>query len=389
MSITRDGDRETADATEKAAQARGSFLKSGGDFFAWWGDELAGLAPASLRKAFSGGAETAVIYEVDGQAVLKRRAGAPGKVIPANGKAPGGLPKGGVVYLLPDGGALRREKRLPGASRAHIHEIMNLQMASETPFSVDEVYTDSVITGEVDATREIVVIQALAPRPAIDDIVLRMRQDYGIELAGVDLADPSVPGGRAGFNILPVSQRPRTSGGGFAGMRLLALLLVGAGVFAGLSWRDLQERRIAAADTLLADAEGGAAGAMQVSTRVSQGVEAIRRLASEQADPTAFLRVYDEVAGLLPPGTWLEEFSYERPTAFLTGLSANSATLVEAFEASDLVQGARFASPIVTDPLSGAQRFRLEVTFKAAAAVAPAPAPAAPAEQQPAEEPQE
>jgi hypothetical protein len=48
----------------------------------------------------------------------------------------------------------------------------------------------------------------------------------------------------------------------------------------------------------------------------------------------------------------------------VTGLSGNSATLVEAFEASDAIAGARFASPVVRDSQTGAERFRLEITFK-------------------------
>jgi general secretion pathway protein L len=135
-------------------------------------------------------------------------------------------------------------------------------------------------------------------------------------------------------------------------------------VFAGFAWRDLQQRRIAAADTVIATAEVGAAEAMQISTRVTQGISGIEKLSAEQADPLGFLRVYNTVASLLPDGSWLEEFAYERPTVTLTGLSGNSATLVEAFEASDEIAGARFASPVVRDSQTGAERFRLEITFK-------------------------
>ena len=61
----------------------------------------------------------------------------------------------------------------------------------------------------------------------------------------------------------------------------------------------------------------------------------------------------------------------------ITGLSSNSATLVEAFEASEAVASARFVSPIVTDSQSGAERFRLEITFKGPAGeAAPAEEPA-------------
>lgn len=380
MSVTRDDDRDTVNTAGDASGVAGaSYMAGKQGFFAWWGEELAGMMPAGLRGGHAVSKDVAIVQELDGRMVFQSRPGATGRVLAPSSKPPGGVPRGGIVYLLPQDGALRRDRRLPAASRAHIQEIMNLQMASETPFTVDEVYSDSIIAGEIDATREIVVSQALAPRQAIDELLARLKSDYGIEPAGIDVADATASGGRAGFNLLPLAKRQRTASGQIWGVRLMLLVLAGAAIFAGMFWRDLQSRRIAVADTLIADAEGGAAGAMQVSTRVSQGIEGISRLAAEQADATSFLRVYDLSAKLLPDGTWLEEFSYERPVAYLTGLSANAATLVEAFESSDMVQGARFASPTVTDPMTGAERFRLEVTFKTPGA---APAPAAPAEQQ-------
>ena len=37
--------------------------------------------------------------------------------------------------------------------------------------------------------------------------------------------------------------------------------------------------------------------------------------------------------------------------------------MIEALEASDLVASAKFMAPVVTDPQTGAERFRLQVTF--------------------------
>jgi len=304
------------------------------------------------------------VQEVDGQLVLKAKPGVPAVPLAPGGKTPRGIPRAGVVYILSEDAALRRERRLPTASRAHVQNIMNLQMASDTPFTIEEVYADSVVTGEDDVAREIIVSQALAPRASIDALVDQMYQGYGIQLSAIDLADPGMPAGRVGYNLLPPSRRPAVKSGGSSGIRFLAFVLLGAAVFAGFAWRDLQQRRIAAADTLIATAEVGAAEAMQVSTRITQGIGGIEKVAAEQADPLGFLRVYNVVASLLPEGSWLEEFAYERPTVVVTGLSGNSATLVKAFEASDAIAGARFASPVVRDSQTGAERFRLEITFK-------------------------
>jgi general secretion pathway protein L len=364
VSVTGEGDRDTARAGEDDATSSVSFGANIRDFFAWWRQELVSLTPGGWRNSLQTRGPVASVQEVDGQLVLKTKPGVPGVPLVPGGKTPRGISRAGVVYILSEDAALRRERRLPAASRAHVQNIMNLQMASDTPFTIDEVYADSIVTGEDDAAREIIVSQALAPRGSIDVLVDELYRGYGIRLSAIDLADRAMPMGRVGYNLLPPSMRPAVKSGGSAGIRILGLVLVGAAVFAGFAWRDLQQRRIAAADTLIETAEVGAAEAMQISTRVTQGIGGIEKLAAEQADPLGFLRVYNIIASLLPDGSWLEEFAYERPTVTVTGLSGNSATLVEAFEASDAIAGARFASPVVRDSQTGAERFRLEITFK-------------------------
>lgn len=364
MSSTGDGDREAVRANEGEAGSGTSFGAKVRDFLAWWHQELVSLTPGGWRNSLKTSAPMATVQEIDGQLVLKSKPGAPGVRLAPGDRIPGGVPKAGVVYLLSDEAALRRERRLPSASRAHIQNIMNLQMASDTPFTVDEVYADAIIVGEDDAAREIIVSQALAPRTSIDALIDQMKDGYGIRLAVIDVADKAMAMGRAGYNLLPASRRPDVKSGSGSGLRLLGVVLLASAVFAGFAWRDLQQRRIAAADTVVASAEAAANEAIGISTQVNQGIEAIKILAAAKADPLDFLRVYNIVASLLPEGSWLEEFAYERPTVTVTGLSGNSATLVEAFEASDAVASARFVSPIITDSQTGAERFRLEITFK-------------------------
>ena len=362
MPVTADGDRDPVSANDNGSPYGMGHSSGVSGFFAWWREELTALAPKGMRQAFDSQTMGATVRELDGQAVLKRKPGAAGKVLPADPrKAAAFVPKGGVIYLLPEDGALRRERRLPSASRAHIQDIMNLQIASETPFAVEEVYASSIITGEDDATREIVVAQALAPRPTVNAIVQRMRDVYGIDLDGMDIATPE---GRAGFNLLPADDAAPARASWLSVNSLLLAAVALAALFAAVSWRDLQQRRISSADAIIAAAEGNASEAIEAKTRIENGIAGIQRLAATQQDPVSFLKVYNQVAALLPDGSWLEEFSYEAPTATITGLSANSASLVEAMESSDLVQSARFTSPIVTDARTGAERFRIEITLK-------------------------
>lgn len=377
MPVTPEGDRDPASANDNGSPYGVGHSSGVAGYFAWWREELSALAPKGMRQAFDSRTMGATVQEVDGQLILKRKPGAAGKVLPAEPrKVAAALPKGEVIYLLPEDGALRRERRLPSASRAHIQDIMNLQMASETPFTVDEVYTNSIVNGEDDATREIIVTQALAPRPAIDAILQRLRDTYGIELDRMDVADAA--GAPSGFNLLPFDDAAPARKSWLTLTNLSIAALVIAGVFAAVSWRDLQQRRIASADAIIAAAEENASEATSAMTRINNGIAGIERIAAAQQDKTTFLRVYNLVGQLLPTGTWLEEFNFEAPVAILTGLSSNSAPLIEAIESSDLVKSARFTSPIVTDPRSGAERFRMEITFK----IQPVPA-------QPGQEPQQ
>lgn len=377
MPVTPEGDRDPASANDNGSPYGVGHSSGVAGYFAWWREELSALAPKGMRQAFDSRTMGATVQEVDGQLILKRKPGAAGKVLPAEPrKVAAALPKGEVIYLLPEDGALRRERRLPSASRAHIQDIMNLQMASETPFTVDEVYTNSIVNGEDDATREIIVTQALAPRPAIDAILQRLRDTYGIELDRMDVADAA--GAPSGFNLLPFDDAAPARKSWLTLTNLSIAALVITGVFAAVSWRDLQQRRIASADAIIAAAEENASEATSAMTRINNGIAGIERIAAAQQDKTTFLRVYNLVGQLLPTGTWLEEFNFEAPVAILTGLSSNSAPLIEAIESSDLVKSARFTSPIVTDPRSGAERFRMEITFK----TQPVPA-------QPGQEPQQ
>ena len=74
MSITTDGDRE-----EAAAAASNS---------------LAGLLPASFRKAFGSSTEVAIVQEVDGQLVMRRKLGTGWKTLTPGGKSPDAISGG-------------------------------------------------------------------------------------------------------------------------------------------------------------------------------------------------------------------------------------------------------------------------------------------------------
>lgn len=368
MSTSADGDSKTTGMIAGQSAVRADLTANIREFLVWWRDELSQLSPSWIRRLFSGQDPVSTVQELDGCLVVKHQGDTRTHVLdPAHGPARLRLGAAQAVYLLPEDAVLRRRKQLPRAARAQARNIMALQIPSETPFAMDEVYADTRVIDEDSAAGEILADQGLAQRATVDGILTRMGDIYGVRLSGVDVADSGSVDGRAGFNFLPVEKRAVAQVGRFSLNRVLVIVLVGAAMFAGWAWRDLQDRRIAASEAALPAAEAGAEEALRVIKQISAGADTIQSMDVLLNDPLRFQQVYEATAALLPDGTWLEEFVYARPVVTITGLSANSAALVEILEASDLVASAKFASPVVTDSQTGAERFRMEITFAAAA----------------------
>ena len=363
MSVAVDGGGDELVDQKDGTVPRASLSDSAADFLRWWGAELSAMTPGWLRNAFFPRAAVATVREIDGALFIQQPGGKLVELAPAPGKRRTTVGGASLVYLLPKSGALLRLKRLPRASRMHVQGIMDLQIPSETPFSIDEIYSDTRITGEDDAAGEIFVSQAIAPRLAIDDISARMLDTYGVRLAGVDVADAASASAGLGFNLLPPDVRAPIKADGVSMNLLLLALLVISVVFAGWAWRDLQQRRLASAEENLALVEVQSQGAIQVNAQVHEGIAGIQQMEDAVRDPLRFAYVFETVSALLPDGSWLEEFNYTRPQAELSGFTQSSAKMIEALEASDLVASAKFMAPVVTDPQTGAERFRLQVTF--------------------------
>jgi general secretion pathway protein L len=363
VSIAVDGGRDELVSQKSGDSPRLSLSDGAGGFLRWWGAELSAMTPGWLRDAFFPRAAVATVRDIDGKLFIQQPGSKLVELAPAPGKRRTAIGGASLVYLLPKAGALLRQKRLPRASRMHVQGIMDLQIPSETPFSADEIYSDTRITGEDDAMGEIFVSQALAPRLGIDEISARMLDVHGVRLAGVDVADAASPSTGLGFNLLPHDVRAPVKTGGVSLNLLLLVLLVISMVFAGWAWRDLQQRRLASAEAELALVEVQSQGALQVNAQVRDGIAGIQQMESAVRNPLRFAHVYETVSALLPDGTWLEEFNYTQPQAELSGFTDSSATVIEALEGSDFVASAKFMAPVVTDPQTGAERFRLQVTF--------------------------
>lgn len=73
--------------------------------------------------------------------------------------------------------------------------------------------------------------------------------------------------------------------------------------------------------------------------------------------------VLAELSKRLPQSTWVYDFQYQVDSVVVSGFSDAAATLTNPLAASDVFAAAEFVAPIVKDPMTGQDRFRLKLSL--------------------------
>lgn len=316
------------------------------DLLDWWAGELGELTPVWLKRSFSGPGPV-LMHRVDGQ--WQRRNQKDSSPKPADRR---------VVAVLEQSDVLIRRCELPLTARAHVDEILRLQISTETPFEPAEVWSDSVIDAESrkGGTLQVrqVLVQKDRARKALDEL-----SALGLEVCGIDALDHD--GAPIGSNLLPEDMVKRRS----APVRNLNIALVGALLVcagaAAIGWRTAQERALAELDAQTNIVAGQAAGALQLNTQIQDAIEAIDALNRRRAAPTEFFNVYEMLATIVPDNSWLTEINYSPPNISLEGGSSASSDLIAALEDAEQIESARFASPVFTDSRTMEDAFSIEL----------------------------
>lgn len=341
-------------------------------FFGWWFGELGAMTPGFLRRPFrrSGGA---LIVDVSGGGIVVRRtngrsAAELGRVAnnPADPAAEvrevarliGRARRGGLdkVLRLPEGNALRRALDLPLAAAENLREVLTFEIDRQTPFTAEQVYFDFHIGARDAASQRMEVELVAVPRAEVDAARSRAA-GWGLEPDIVDLVGDD-SGASPSINLLPGAETGRVAGiGGFTiVLTIIALALAAATVYLPL---DRQRRT---ADLLTAEAERARAGAM-VAARLRDEVAKLTKASAflsqrRQSTPKA-VELLDELTGLAPDHTWLQQLRIQEKEVRLTGLSGAASSLIGVIEQSPMFAEVRFRAPVTQDTRSGKERFTL------------------------------
>lgn len=342
-------------------------------FLKWWRGELAALLPQGLRQRMIPPRPVLlVIPEAEGRGLAvwaggdtpeKRDtfgAGEDAGLLRDRWRAlldafDDGWPE--VRLCLPGEDMLHCPVEMPIAVESNLSEALRYQLDQVTPFSADQVYFDYDITRRDAEHGRLHIDLRLALRSRVDELRERLSA-IGIRPHAIDCLDDDdeAPVG-AGFNLLPLAQRPRYVYRRARINWILAgiLALVLAAVMAESLW--LRHRTVEGLEREVETLRSEADTVMALQRELEDALAAANFLAERRRRQPVSVRVLDELTRILPDDIWIMQMQMRGNELQLQGLADQSQRLIELINDSDLLAEAEFRGSVSTDPGSGRERF--------------------------------
>jgi general secretion pathway protein L len=337
-----------------------------GDFWSWWGRELAAMLPDGILNLFHGGQR--LFLKEDGQEIALSRIGPNGRVelgrqlIAEDAELTGGAGKllriaREVIYCLPDDKVLSKQVSLPLAAEENLRQVLAFEMDRQTPFKADQVYFDYLLASRDREKRILTVDLSFSPRHEIDPLLKRL---HGIGVKADRLTfHCDDTGGFAPINLLPSEQRPRRVAVFNLLNKFLALVLLLL-VMAALAlpvWE--KHQRLQALEPQLVSAGKAAKEARALRTQIEQAMETASFLVEKKKSSVLVLQLLNEVTQLLPDDTWISQLELQHGEIQIRGQSKAPAALIPILESSPLLKNTRFRSPVTQVRMTDSEWFHL------------------------------
>ncbi len=253
---------------------------------------------------------------------------------------------------------------LPEAAEENLRRVLAFSMDRYTPFGEEEVYFDYRITQRDRARQRIELMLHVVPRPTLERVVQRLALE-GIEVVSADIAlrEDEAGQGRAGVNLLPLTQRNRSRHQARINSVLAAsaLVLLLAVAIIPLYQRHQQMHKMEAAlDGLRVQVRAAEQSRADVTARS----ETLRAIVQRRDAAPPVINVLRELTRLTPDEAWAGQVELKERRIRLTGEASAGSELLEALTASDYFVDPRFEAPLTQNPKSGLERFVLSVALK-------------------------
>jgi len=268
-----------------------------------------------------------------------------------------------VVIELPRDRVFRRTVNLPIGTEERLVDVLKFEMDRFTPFEHGQVYFAHKVTRRDTGSGQMTVQLVVVLRSLVDQMLAAL-DDCGLEVSAITIGGDKSSANADLWNLLPVERRPRSD----LRKRLLpitlttvsALLLLTALLLPVLyqqsALRSLQQEieSIRPAAMAVAETKDSITALVQ-----QQGFFASQRRAS----PTV-VSLMNEVTTVIPDNTWLARFEFRGSTLRLQGESDSASSLIALLEASDLIEDAKFSSPVTKNPRTSNDRFVIEASVQ-------------------------
>ncbi len=346
-------------------------------FLAWWGGELSGLIPESIRGrmvqprpavwlvpdedgsigVWHGGEQPRHLARFDGdEPVGNLRA----RWMEVLGTFKDGKPE--IRLCLPAEEMLQREVELPLAVESNLATALGYQIDQLTPFRPDQILYDYQIVERDAKHARLKLDLRLVPISHLEAVRERLA-GIGIRPHAIDvLKDGSAPDNE-GFNLLPEAERPvyvyarARLNWMLAGVVALVLALVmGQSLF-------LRERTVERLQQEVAALRAEADVVMSLQQQLEDSLTAANFLADRRRRQPIIIQVLDEISRILPDDIWLQQVQVQGDEITMMGLADGSQRLIELLNDSPMLDDAEFRGAINVDPGTGQERFNVRATI--------------------------
>ncbi len=340
-------------------------------FFAWWGGELLGLVPETLRKRLDPGLRCLALHPHGGGYRLRVWEGGKSRQVvdTADGRAlqaavaRHGRRAGRLVLCLPRAQALFKELALPALPQPELRRALYYQIDRQTPFAARDVCFDyDLLASSRGGLRALL---AVVPKRVVEHETQRLA-GFGLQAAAVAVGDPD--DGQAPQMRLRSGCSDEVPARSFASILNPLLATAACVLIAAAGHLAFQDREAAAA--ALAGQVREARQAADAVAKLEEEVALLRKDLTfftdrKRTQPLA-VAILLELTRILPDHTWLTELQYRDREIRIAGHSAAASDLVALIDGSEMFAEPRFRSPVTQDPTSGRERFNL--TFRIAGA---------------------
>jgi general secretion pathway protein L len=262
-----------------------------------------------------------------------------------------------VILLLPPDMLLSKQLSLPLATAANLDNVLGFEMDRYTPFNADQVYFGYRIDSRDTSTQMLHISLLLIRRTELDPLLLQLKS-AGLSVTVV------APAAESSKDLFSMNLLPKTPASGVTagrGVYRAARIGIGLVLFAALLWLPFkqQEAHLESMQAGIEELRQEAETAQQFGEQIEQLSERQAFLQSKKELTVSRLALLNELTGILPDHTWINNFKLDGNTLRLEGESETASSLISVLEESKLLRNVSFSSPVTLNARSNKERFTL------------------------------